>query len=149
MDLDIPPQPRPDLDTAGFWEATANGRLALCRCTECGLWLHPPLRECRRCGGKTRFEPISGRGAIYTFTVVRHPAVPGFLHQIPYVVAIVELDEQAGLRLPTRLVGAEPETVRVGQRVVAEIVDLAGGDFRVPVFRRAEAGDGASPSARS
>ncbi len=146
MDLDSPPQPRPDLDTAGFWEATAGGRLALCRCAECGLWLHPPLHECRRCGGKTRFEPVSGRGTIYTYTVVRHPAVPGYLRQLPYVIAIVELDEQPGLRLPTRLVDVEPEAVRVGQRVVAEIVALRGGEFRVPVFHLAGDGERASPS---
>ena len=102
--------------------------------TTCALWLHPPLHECRRCGGKTRFEPVSGRGTIYTYTVVRHPAVPGYLEHLPYVIAIVELDEQVGLRLPTRLVDVEPASVRVGQRVVAEIVDLPGGEFRVPVF---------------
>lgn len=138
MNVQTPPQPRPDFDTAGFWEATAAGQLALCRCAECRLWLHPPLHQCRHCGGKTSFEPVSGRGAIYTYTVVRHPAVPGYLDNLPYVIAIVELDEQVGLKLPTRLIDVDPASVKVGQRVRAEIIPLAGGEFRIPVFRFAD-----------
>lgn len=138
MDLSTPPQPKPDLDSEGFWEATARGELALCRCQECRLWLQPPLERCRACGGATRFEPVSGGGTIHSFIVVRHPAVPGYLEAVPYVVAIVELDEQIGLRLPTRLLDVEPDEVAVGQRVRAELVELAGGNYRVPCFRRVD-----------
>ena len=49
--LSIPPQPVPDADTAPFWAATAAGRLAMCRCQSCGLWLQPPLERCRACAG--------------------------------------------------------------------------------------------------
>jgi len=135
MDVRLPPQPRPDPDTAGFWAAASRGELALCRCQKCGLWMQPPLERCRRCGGETSFAPVSGRGAIYSFIVVRHPAVPGYLDGLPYVVAIVELDEQAGLRLPTRLLDVVPEQVRIGQRVRVELSPHPGGDFRVPCFR--------------
>ncbi len=65
----------------------------------------------------------------------RQPSVVGYADEIPYVVALVELDEQAGLRLPTRIVGIEPDSVQVGMRVAAELVPLPGGDFTVPVFR--------------
>ncbi len=132
-----PPQPVPDVDTEGFWQATAEGRLALCRCTECGLWLQPPLERCRRCAGATAFEEVAGTGTIYSFIVQRQPSVVGYQDAIPYVVALVELDEQTGLRLPTRIVGLEPEDVAVGMRVRAELVDLPGGDYKVPVFRLA------------
>lgn len=131
----LPPQPLPDPDTRGFWQATAAGRLALCRCRECGLWLQPPLERCRRCAGPTRFEPVSGEGRVFSFIVTRHPCCPGYLDRLPYVVALVELDEQPGLRLAARLVGVRPEDARVGQRVRAGLEDLPGGDFRVPVFR--------------
>lgn len=137
MELDTPPQPEPDLDSEGFWRATAEGRLALCRCRSCGLWLQPPLERCRRCAGETAFEAVAGRGRLHSFIVVRHPAVPGYLEQLPYVVGLVELEEQDGLRLPARVVGFEPDEVRVGQPVEAEIVPLAGGDHRVAVFRPA------------
>ncbi len=133
--LSTPPQPAPDADSRGFWEATADGRLALCRCAACGLWLQPPLERCRRCAGPTRFEPVSGEGAIYSFIVTRHPCCPGYLDALPYVVALVDLDEQPGLRLSARLVGERPEDVRIGQRVRVEIERLPGGEFRVPIFR--------------
>ena len=70
--------------------------------------------------------------------MVRHPAVPGYLEDLPYVVAIVDLDEQEGLRLPGRLLDADPARVDVGRAVRAEIVDLPGGDFRVAAFRLAD-----------
>ena len=141
----VPPQPAPDFDTEGFWAATAEGRLALCRCTECRLWLQPPLERCRRCAGPTAFEDVAGTGTIHSFIVQRQPAVVGYLDAIPYVVALVELDEQAGLRLPGRIVGIEPDGAAVGLRVAAELVDLPGGDYKVPVFRPVGASDAPSP----
>jgi uncharacterized OB-fold protein len=133
-----PPQPAPDVDSEGFWEATADGRLALCRCSDCRIWLHPPLERCRLCGATTSFEDVAGTGTIHSFVVQRQPAVVGYLDAVPYVVALVELDEQVGLRLPTRIVGIEPEAVVVGLRVGVELVDLPGGDYKVAVFRPAE-----------
>jgi uncharacterized OB-fold protein len=130
-----PPQPAPDVDSEGFWEATAEGRLAMCRCVECGLWLQPPLERCRRCAGATHFEEVAGTGTVYSFIVQRQPSVVGYENEIPYVVALVELDEQTGLRLPSRILGVEPEKVRVGMRVRAELVDLPGGDYKIPVFQ--------------
>lgn len=135
LDLTLPPQPVPDADTRGFWEAMAMGRLALCRCQVCGLWHQPPLERCRRCAGETAFEEVSGQGRLHSFIVVRHPAVPGFLDELPYVVGLVELAEQRGLRLPGGVVGAAPDELEIGQGVVVEIVDLPGGDCKVPVFR--------------
>ncbi len=129
-----PPQPLPDLDTEGFWQATARGELALCRCHDCLLWVQPPLERCPSCAGPTSFQPVSGIGRVFSFIVVRHPAVSGFEHELPMVVAIVELEEQVGLRLTSRIVGPLEE-VEIGSRVVAELVALPGGDFHAPVFR--------------
>jgi uncharacterized OB-fold protein len=129
-----PPQPLPDSDSAGFWEATADGRVALCRCQECGHWHHPPLERCRRCAGPTDFEPIAGTGSVHTYIVQRQGAVAGYLDELPYVVALVELDEQPGLRLPGRLADIDPVDVCIGQRVRARVVAHPGGDYAVPVF---------------
>ena len=137
-----PPQPVPDVDSEGFWDATAEGHLAMCRCVECGLWLQPPLERCRRCAGTTAFEAVSGTGTIYSFIVQRQPSVVGYQDEIPYVVALIELDEQLGLRLPSRIVGLEPEQVSVGMRVRAELVELPGGDYKIPVFRQDDRADG-------
>jgi uncharacterized protein len=129
-----PPQPLPDYDTEQFWQATADGRLCMCRCQSCGNWHQPPLERCRRCGGPTAFEPISGNGTIYTFIVQRQPAVVGYFDQVPYAVALVDIDEQPGVRLPGRVVDIDPDDVTIGMRVRARIIDLPGGDFRIPVF---------------
>jgi len=130
----VPPQPAPDADSAGFWQATADGRLALARCTECRHWLMPPLERCRRCGGPVAWEVVRGTGRVHSFIVVHYPAVPGYAEDLPYVVGLIELDEQPGLRLSARIVGVEPDAVRIGQPVLADIVDLPGGPYRVPVF---------------
>ena len=89
----LPPQPDPDFDTRGFWDATAQGELKMCHCSACGLWMMPPLEKCRKCAAPTRFDKVQGTGTIYTFIVQRQGAVSGFLSTLPYTVAIVELDD--------------------------------------------------------
>jgi uncharacterized OB-fold protein len=135
--LDVPPQPLPDPDTEGFWQATARGELAICRCQACGLWQHPPLERCRACASKVAFEPVSGDGSVFSFIVANRASVPGFAELVPYVVAVVELDEQPGLRVVSRLADVGTHDVEIGMRVRAEIDDLPGGDYRVAVFRPA------------
>lgn len=132
--LDTPPQPGIDPDTVGFWEAAAEGHLAICRCQSCKLWMQPPLERCRKCAAVTAFEKVSGTGFVYSFVVQRQGAVVGYFKDLPYVVALVELDEQPELRLPTRIVGCEPEAVSVGMRVQVSLQALPGGDVKVPVF---------------
>jgi uncharacterized OB-fold protein len=149
MTREIPPQPYPDPDSLPFWESARAGRLVLCRCSACGLWHQPPLERCRACGAPTRFEEVAGTGVLASFIVVRHPAVAGYLTDLPYVVGLVELDEQRGLRLPARLVGVAPDALRIGLRLRAEIVPLAGGDFRVPVFRPIAVLETHEPSGRT
>jgi uncharacterized OB-fold protein len=74
----------------------------------------------------------SGRGAIYSYTVIAHNDVPPFKEWLPYVVALVALDE--GPRLVTNIVGCDPQEVKVGQRVevVFEKIDDA---VTLPKFR--------------
>jgi uncharacterized protein len=133
--VEVPPQPVPDEDSRQFWAATASGKLEICRCQQCKLWLQPPLERCPKCWGETAFEAVAGTGEVYSFIVVFQPALPGFRDKLPYVVGLVDLDEQKGLRLPGRVVGVEHDTVKVGQRVKAELEDLPGGDYKVAVFR--------------
>jgi uncharacterized protein len=127
-----PPRPTPDVDSAPYWAAARDGRFALCRCTSCRQWLQPPLERCRYCAAATSFEEASGTGTIYSFIVIRHPSVPAFVRRLPYVVALVDLDE--GVRLPGRIVGMDPEVVQVGLRVQGEFDRLAGADDPAFVF---------------
>jgi len=134
----LPPQPVPDADSQGFWEATARGTLSMCLCTDstCGIWMMPPLDACRKCAAPTRFDEVSGAGTLYTFIIQRQAAVSGYLDNLPYVVGIIELDEQEGLRLPGRIVDIDPHDVVCDMRVKADLERLPGGSFVVPVFRK-------------
>lgn len=133
-----PPQPSPDADTAEFWQATSEGRLAMCRCQLCGLWHMPPLERCRVCAGPTAFEAVAGTGSLYSFIVQHHPAISGYTDNLPYAVGLVELDEQTGLRLPTRIVGIDPSDIVCDMRVKVVFEPLPGGDYVVPVFTPVE-----------
>lgn len=132
----LPPIPIPDVDSAPFWEALKDGKLMLCRCDDTGKWIHPPLERSRFTGGPVHFEEVSGEGFIFSYIVVRQPLVPGRIP--PYVIAIVELDEQPGLRI-NAVIAADPADVRIGQRVRMNIIDLGDSGFRVPEFVIAEA----------
>src|SRR5436190_12402151 len=99
-----------------FWTSGESGRLQVLRCTACRRWLHPATPICPQCLAlKPQPEEVSGRGTILTFTVNHQPWRPGL--PVPYVIAIVELDEQPRLQLTTNIVGCEPADVEVGRRV--------------------------------
>jgi hypothetical protein len=131
-----PPAPLIDADSIGFWEATREGRIALCRCTECGTWLPRPVERCTRCGGPAAFSEVAGTGTVYSFIVVHHATVPAFASLVPYVIALVEFDE--GPRLPGILLGEHGPGVAIGQRVRAELTDVPGAEDRAIAYRRAD-----------
>ncbi len=117
-----------------FWRGGREGRLQFLRCRACGYLLHPPQPLCARCLGRDlEVHAVSGRARVATFTVNHHAWIPGF--PPPYVIAIVEIEEQPELRLTTNLVGCAPAEVRIGQavRVVFEEHD---GIF-LPLFEPA------------
>ncbi len=130
---DVPPQPVPDPDSVGYWDALAGGGLALCRCATCRTWMHPPLERCRRCGGATAFEPVSGAGAVHSFIVMHRASVPG-QGPGPHVIAVVDLDDAPGARLSGRVAGAGPGDVTIGDRVAMRVTPVAGGPFHQPEF---------------
>lgn len=130
--------PAPDVDTCFFWTSGRDGQLRLQRCCDCGYFVHPPTGHCPVCAGdRCRPEAVSGRGTIYTFTVNHQQWVRG---QQPYVIAIVELDEQAGLRLTSNLLDCDVDRVFIGMRVAVGFV--ARNDVWYPVFVPVRDGDG-------
>jgi uncharacterized OB-fold protein len=113
--------PRVDDTNAHFWTGGARGELCILRCRACRHWIHPPAPICPACLGREAApEAASGRARVVTYTVNHQRWIPGF--EPPYLVAIVELVEQAGLRLTTNLVGCAIEDARIGMpvRVVFE-----------------------------
>ena len=126
------PRPAHTADTQFFWDGARAGKLLLQQCGSCRRLRHPPGPMCPACGA-LRWEAIeaSGRGVVYSFTVIHHPQLPGF--EYPLVVALIELAE--GVRLISNIVGVHPEGITIGMPVQAEFdVD---GDLTVPQFRPA------------
>ena len=104
--------------TQGFWDAAREGRLRIQRCQSCGYYNHPPRALCDRClSSGLHFEDVSGRGSVWSYTVMHQKSVAGFEESVPYLTALVELEEQELLLLVTNLPGIAPAEVRIGQRV--------------------------------
>lgn len=128
--------PALDADNRDFWTRGALGELAICRCTECQHYIHPPSAACPRCrSSEVRAQAVSGRGQVVSFSVNHQPWVAG--QAVPFVLAVVELQEQPGLWLMSNIVGCAPEAVRIGMsvRVCFEQQD----DVWLPLFTPEEA----------
>lgn len=112
------PLPLPDVLTRHFWDECRQHRLSLQRCDECTRFRFYPTAACPHCASPTyQWEQVSGQGAIYSWIVVRRTHDPYWRHRVPYVCAIVELREQAGLLMPGLLTGVEPSDVCGGMPV--------------------------------
>jgi uncharacterized protein len=112
-------KPLPALDPVSrpFWSAAAQGRLLIQRCPDCGHRQHYPRALCTSCGATPEWAEASGRGSVHTFTVIRQNGAKGFSDDVPYVVAILELEE--GPRMMGNVTGCAVEEVRVGMAVQA------------------------------
>jgi uncharacterized OB-fold protein len=131
----LKPIPSPDDVTRPFWEAVNERRLVVQRCTSCGYYNHPPRTLCDAClSQELRFEPVSGRGHIHTFTVMHQRDVPGFESEAPFVNIVVELEEQPMLLMVSNLPISERERVHIGAAVMVEFEDR-GDAVIMPQFR--------------
>jgi len=120
-------------ETAPFWQGGAHGQLQMYFCGACGRFFHPPNPICPKCGSfDVAPRPVSGRGRVVTFTV-NHQAWTPELTQ-PYVVAIVELHEQADLRLLSNIVGCDPGEVAIDMPVSVTFCHVE--DVWIPMFER-------------
>lgn len=125
----------PDLTdvTRPYWTGGRAGELLVLYCATCDRWVHPPVPTCPTCEGPLEPRPVSGRGTVFSFTIneqLFNPEVPP-----PYNIAIVVLDEQDDLRLPTNIIGCDDADIRIGMPVT--VVFERNGDHFVPLFEPA------------
>ena len=121
-----------------FWTGGADGELRFLRCQDDGTYVHPPTPRCPECWARTsRPKRCRASATVHTFTVNHQPWMPG--PELPFVLAIVELPEQAGLRLTTNIVNCDPEKVTVGMPVRVTFEAHVDGDETVyiPLFEPA------------
>ncbi len=132
----VPARMLPALDdhNRAFWTGGADGQLRIAFCVQCGMWVSPPAAECPDCDGPLESRPVSGRGTVFTYTVNYQPFNPEV--PVPYVIAIVELAEQADLRIASNIVDCEPDSVCIGLPVEVrfERQDVGDESVYMPVF---------------
>jgi uncharacterized OB-fold protein len=135
----------PDLDfepTRGFWQAAARHELAVPRCRACGRYVWYPRPRCPDCDGEDLpWTPVSGRGTLFSWARVERALFEPFRDKVPYVAALVALDEDPRVRIVTNLVGCEPEAMRIDMPVRVVFAELAfpgePGSVSAPCFRPA------------
>jgi uncharacterized protein len=127
--------PTPDDHSQAWWDATAAGRLLVVRCGTCGRAHFYPRPFCPRCDSDdVSWEQSSGRATLYTWSVVHRNDLPPFHDKVPYVAAVVDLEE--GPRMSTWVVGTDPDALAIGMPLQVEFEDIDEGFF-LPVFRPA------------
>jgi uncharacterized OB-fold protein len=128
-----PHRPLPSDANRFFWTSGADQQLRMLRCEQCQYWVHPPSPVCPECLSQS-LQPsaLSGKASILSYTVNHQTWMPGL--EEPYVIAIVALDEQEGLRLTTNIIGSQPEDVRIGDRLTVCFEQC--DDVWLPLFTR-------------
>jgi hypothetical protein len=126
------PVPRPAPESVPYWQAARDHRLEIPCCNACGKFWFPPSQSCPHClAVDFAWAPVSGKGKVFSFVTFHRVYHPAFAKEVPYVVALVELDE--GPRLLTNIVGVAPEKVACDMPVKVVFDDVAE-DVAVPKF---------------
>jgi uncharacterized protein len=116
-----------------FWRQCQDGRLRFQKCDRCGAWRFLPRYMCARCGSPDfAWTPVRGAGSLYSWTITHQALHPAFAADIPYIAALVELDE--GVRMATRLLNCDRATLELGLRVELIFREIGEG-FQLPCFQ--------------
>ena len=127
------PLPSPNALTAPYWQAAHQGELKLPCCEACAKFHFYPRSVCPHCGStQLAWQAVSGKGEVYSFTVVHRAPSKGFEALVPYVVAVVALAE--GPHLMTRLTQVQPDAVRIGMPLQVEF-EKQDEETTLPVFQ--------------
>lgn len=131
----VKPLPQPDPVTQPYWDSLKAHAMQIQRCNDTGKYFfYPRGLSPFTLSDNISWETVSGKGTLYAYTIVQNQRQPGFAEEVPYIVAMVELDE--GPRMMTNLIEIEatPETVKIGMPV--EIVyDDVTEEITLPKFR--------------
>jgi len=129
------PRPVPNIDDEAFWDGCQNDELRMQRCAACKKYRWLPRPMCPYCNAlEHEWVTVSGRGKVFSWTVIVHPVHPAANEKVPYNVAQVQLDEDPDLILVTNLVEIDNDAIRIDLPVEAVFVEHEPG-VKIPKFR--------------
>ncbi|MET4132906.1 putative OB-fold protein [Porphyrobacter sp. MBR-155] len=124
--------PAIDLDSQRYWTSGKDGVLVIFKCHSCATYVHPPVPFCPACESvEVEPAPVSGRGRVETFTINHKAWVPGL--PVPYVLALVALEEAPEVRLVGNITHCDPAEVTFGMPV--DVWFEPAEDLWIPLFR--------------
>ncbi len=116
-----------------FWKGTKQGKLLIQECKDCTNKIFYPRKYCPDCwSANLGWSEASGKAKVYCFTVTMDMVEPKFMADLPYVLAMVDLEE--GIRMMTRIVECAPEEVKIGMDVKVTFEDITD-EHALPMFR--------------
>ncbi len=119
--------------TEEFWKATKQSKLLIQQCNDCNSNIFFPKKVCPECWSENlSWIESSGKANVYTYTVMLDMVEPKFMGDLPYVIAMVDLEE--GIRMTTRVVNCKPENVSIGMNVEVVFQDVSK-DCALPLFQ--------------
>jgi len=125
--------PLPTPETAFWWDSCREQRLLVQLCDDCGAYQFYPRAICSSCSGTSLgWAEAAGTGTVTTFTICRVPVAEAYAEDVPYVVALVKLEE--GPTMMSNIVGCDPESVVIGMRVEV-VFEPRSAEISVPPFR--------------
>ena len=130
-------KPLPHLDglTGQFYDWCRRRELRFQRCTRCQTWRHVPREMCAACGSwEWEWAQSSGRGRVFTWTLVARAMHPAFQHDTPYAAVVIEMEE--GVRLVSHVIDCAPDELEIGMPVEVDFDDVTP-EVTLPKFRRA------------
>ncbi len=137
MTAPVRPLPQPSAWSAPFWQAARENRLVIQRCNACDEKIMFPRRYCPSClSDDLGYVAAKGTGEIYTLTTQMAGPPSGFEDLLPYVIAVIRLDED--VQMMSNIIGPGALSARIGDRVQVDFHPVPGTDTVLPVFRLAE-----------
>ena len=134
------PLPVPDPYTRPFWDGTRRHQLLLQRCRNCAKFRWTPQYLCPHCLSEAyEWEGTSGKGRLYSYTIIHRPPDPEVFSELPFILAVVKLDE--GPYMLTNIMGSAPEDLKVEMPVEVQFED-ATDDFTLYKFRPSNGREG-------
>jgi len=128
--------PVPDALDAPFWDACNHDRLTIQYCERCHRYQHPPQDSCPECGIRSlTWREVAGRGTIYTFIVVHDTPIALLQPDVPYNVAVIDLDDAPGVNMMSHLPGTPAGEVPIGAPVEVIFEATAATSQKVPEWR--------------